>query len=274
MKTYKETFESLKAKNEGALIAFTVIGDPDYKMSLEIINKIIGSGADMLELGLPFSDPIADGPTIQSADIRALNAGINTDKAFELVKKARKYTDIPIGLLSYYNLIYQHGIERFYTDARNACVNSILIADMPIEECSGIMMHSKKHRINTVFMASPLTSDARIKKIARHTTGFIYAVSRLGITGSKSRLEKHTLDLIKRIRRLTNKPLCVGFGISKPEHVKSVINAGADAAIVGSAIVDLIGKNLRNKERMLNEVSSYVKIMKNATLMRQDGKNL
>ena len=265
MKSYKEAFEELKIKNEGALAAFTVIGDPNYKTSLEIAKKIIDAGADMLELGLPFSDPIADGPTIQAADMRALKSGINTDKVFEFVKELRKNTDVPIGFLCYYNLIYQRGIEKFYSDAKKAGVNSILIADMPIEEYSAVHSCAKNNKLDSVLMISQLTNNKRIKKIAENASGFIYAVSRLGVTGAKSSLEESTLSLIKRIRQFTSKPVCVGFGISKPEHVKSVIKAGANGAIVGSAIVDLIAKNINNKNKMLNKIYDYVKEMKDAT---------
>ncbi|MBI3027030.1 tryptophan synthase subunit alpha [Candidatus Woesearchaeota archaeon] len=265
MKSYNEVFEKLKRNNEGALITFTVIGDPNYKTSLEIIKKIVDAGADILELGLPFSDPIADGPTIQAADVRALNNGMNTDKVFEFIKEIRNYTDIPIGLLSYFNLVYQRGIEKFYKDAKNAGVNGILIADMPIEESNKIITEAKNNKIETVFMISPLTNNYRIKRIAENATGFVYVVSRLGVTGAKSSLEKSILSLIKRIRHFTNNPLCVGFGVSKPEHVKSVIKAGSDGAIVGSAIVDLIAKNINSKDKMLSKIYYYVKGMKEAT---------
>ncbi len=266
MASYKETFNELKNKKEGALAAFAVIGDPDYKTSLEIVKKIIDSGADILELGLPFSDPIADGPTIQAADIRALKSGINTDMAFEFIKEIRKYNEkIPVGLLVYANLILQRGIEKFYKDAADSGVNSVLAADVPMEEADEYITAAKNNNIDTVFIISPLTSDERIKKIAGNITGFVYAVSRLGVTGAKSNLENSTLELIKRIRKHTEKPLCVGFGISRPEHVKAVINAGADGAIVGSAIVDLTARNIGNKEKALAEIESYVKFMKDAT---------
>ena len=265
MKSHKEVFENLKSNNEGALIAFTVIGDPDYKTSFEITKSIVDAGADILELGLPFSDPIADGQTIQAADARALKNGMNTDKVFEFVKELRRCTDAPIGLLPYANLVYQRGIEKFYRDSRKAGVNSILIADMPIEESKKLIIEAKKNKIETIFMMSPLTENHRIKKISKNTSGFIYLVSRLGTTGAKSDLEKSTLNLIKKVRQFTNKPLCVGFGISKPLHVKNVIKAGADGAIVGSAIVDLIARNINEKKKMLNVISSYVKNMKNAT---------
>ena len=266
MNLYKKTFNELKKKKQGALVAFTVIGDPDYKTSLEIAKKMIDSGADILELGLPFSDPIADGKTIQAADMRALKSGMNTEKAFDLIKSVRKYNDnIPIGLLVYGNLIYQRGINKFYDDAARAGVNSILVADVPIEEADDYIKAARKNDIDTVFIVSPLTSNERIKKIVNKTTGFVYVVSRLGVTVARATLGDSTLKLIKRIRKHTKKPLCVGFGISKPEHVKAVINAGADGAIVGSAIVNLIEKNASNTSKMLKKIGVYVKSMKKAT---------
>ena len=262
MKTYKEVFEDLKKKNQGALIAFIVAGDPDFKASIEIAKKIVDAGADILEIGLPFSDPIADGKTIQEADIRALKSGMNTDKFFEYISELRKYTDVPIGVLSYYNLIYQRGVEKFCSDSKNAGINSILVADMVIEESDLIVSSAKKFGIETVFMIAPLTSDSRIKQISSLSCGFIYLVSRLGVTGASDSLGKSVLDLIKRVRKFTSKPLCVGFGISTASHVKDVISAGADGAIVGSAIVDVVGKNLKDKKRMLEEVSKFVKELK------------
>ena len=265
MKTYKQVFSELKKKKEGALVAFAVIGDPDYETSLEIAKKIVDSGADILELGIPFSDPIADGRTIQAADVRALDNGMNTDKAFEFVKDLRKYTDVPIGFLTYYNLVYQRGLEKFYQDAHKAGVNSVLIADLSIEEAGDVIKVSKKTGVDTVFMISQLSDDNRIKKIASASNGFIYLVSRLGVTGVRNELQHSTLSLIKRVRKFTDKPLCVGFGISTPQHVKEVIKAGADGAIVGSAIVDLIGKNLGKKEKMLNEIGDFAKELKRST---------
>lgn len=266
MNSYKKTFNGLKKKKQGALAAFTVIGDPNYKTSLDIVKTIIGSGADILELGIPFSDPIADGKTIQAADMRALKSGINTDKCFQLIKQIRKYNNkIPIGLLVYGNLIYQRGINKFYNDAAKYGVNSVLVADVPIEESNDYIKAAKNNKIDTVFIVSPLTSNERIKKIVSKTTGFVYVVSRLGVTGARAALEGSTLKLIKRIRKRTKKPLCVGFGISKPVHVKAIIKAGADGAIVGSAIVNLIEKNANNTGKMLKKISSYTESMKKVT---------
>ncbi len=264
MDRYKRTFSELKSKNQKALVIFTVIGDPDYGASIEIVKSIVKSGADMLELGFPFSDPIADGATIQAADVRALNAGINSDKCFQLIKEIRKFTDIPIGLLLYYNLVYQRGIDEFYRDAKD-CVDSILIADMPVEESSAVMKASKKYSIHQVFIISPLTTEDRMSKIIEKGSGFFYLVSRLGVTGAKDDLQEGTLAMIKKIRPKTSLPLCVGFGISKPEHVKKVISAGADGVIVGSSVIEIVEENLGNKKEMIKKIEGFVKGMKEET---------
>ena len=265
MKNYHETFQKLKSRKEGALMPFTVIGYPNYSASLKIALAMVSAGADMLELGLPFSDPIADGPTIQAANNEALANGMNTDKVFGFVRELRKKTDVPIGLLAYYNLIYQRGTEKFYRDARESGVNSVLIADMPVEEFDEVMNHSKKNNIDAVLMASPLSGSKRIKKIAEMSTGFIYAVSRLGVTGARAGLDKTAVELIKKIRKATDKPICLGFGISRPENVQAAINAGADGAIVGSAVIDLIRK-CKGEREMLAQLSDYISSLKKATL--------
>lgn len=270
MKSYKTVFSELKKKRQGALVAFIVIGDPDYETSLEIAKKIADSGADMLELGIPFSDPIADGKTIQAADVRALENGMSTDKAFEFVNDLRKYTDIPIGFLTYYNLVYQRGLEKFYHDSKKAGVNSVLVADLSIEEADDVIKVSNKTEIDTVFMISQLSNDNRIRKIASASKGFIYLVSRLGVTGIRNELQQSTFSLIKRVRKFSDKPLCVGFGISTPQHVKEVIKAGADGAIVGSAIVELVGKNLKDKDKMINDIGKFVRELKRITKLKNN----
>ena len=261
--SYKKTFDKLKKRKEKALVPFTVIGDPDYKTSLEIVKRIVEAGADVLELAFPFSDPIADGSTIQSADVRALSKGMNTDKCFKFIKEVRKFTSIPIGLLVYSNLIYQR--KKFFEDCKKAGVTSVLAADVPVEEADLFLKQARKKKIDTVFIVSPLTSNERLKKIAAKTRGFVYVVARLGVTGARANMQEGTLKLIRRARRNTKLPLCVGFGISKPEHVKAVLKAGADGAIVGSAIVRVIQKNLKNKKLMLKKIENYVKLMKAAT---------
>ncbi|MBU1703777.1 MAG: tryptophan synthase subunit alpha, partial [Nanoarchaeota archaeon] len=195
-----------------------------------------------------------------------LSRNINTDKNFGFIKEIRKFDDkIPIGLLVYSNLVYQRGINNFYKDAKKAGVDSVLIADLPIEEASEYILAGRKNNVDTVFIVSPLTSDKRLAKIAQKVRGFVYVVARLGVTGARADVKTDTLQLLKRIRPQTSLPLCAGFGISKPDHVKSVLKAGADGAIVGSAVVKIIEKNLNNKKNMMYEISKFVAEMKRAT---------
>ncbi len=261
MKTYKQVFSEL---NRAALIPFFVIGDPDFDTSLAIIKTAIDAGADILELGIPFSDPIADGPTIQKADIRALRSGMNVQKALEFIQKVKDYKDIPIGLLMYYNLVYQYGTEKFFTDFHKAGVNSVLIADLSIDDADEITAAAESAGLDTVFMVTPNTDTERMKLIASRTTGFIYTVSLLGVTGSREKLSEQIEGLVGKLKKLTNVPVCVGFGISKPEHAASVASAGADGVIIGSKIVGLIENNLDNKEKMLADISIFLSGVKNA----------
>lgn len=259
MKTYNQLFSEL---DRSALIPFFVIGDPNYDTSLDIIKAAIDSGADILELGIPFSDPIADGPTIQKADIRALKAGMNVHKALDLIKEIKQYKDIPIGLLMYYNLIYQYGTEKFFADFHAAGVNSILVADLSIDDADEVTGPAHAAGMDTVFMVTPNTKTERIKLIAGKTTGFIYTVSLLGVTGSRDRLSDVVDELVAKLKKLTDVPVCVGFGISKPEHAARCAAAGADGVIIGSKIVSLIEANLGDKAKILNEIGRFIKEMK------------
>ncbi|MCF7885053.1 MAG: tryptophan synthase subunit alpha [Candidatus Marinimicrobia bacterium] len=265
MITYRERYKALKTKNEGALIPFTVLGDPDFKTSFEVIKTIIDNGADILELGMPFSDPIADGSTIQTADTRALENGIDIFKCMKLLKEIRKYSDIPIGLLMYSNLIMNYGLEEFYQKMDAMQINSVLVADMPLEESDEFVEIAHEHRVDTVFLVTPLTTKERLQEILGGCTGFVYLVARLGVTGARQDLQSSTLELIKRVRPQTDLPLNVGFGISEPEHVREVIKAGADGAIVGSALIRKIEKNLDNKEKMIKKIGDFVARMKDGT---------
>jgi len=263
--TYKELFDKLKTQQRGALIPFLVLGDPDYKTSFQLITAVIKSGADILELGFPFSDPIADGPTIQEADRRALNSGINTEDCFNLLKEVRKFSDIPIGLLLYSNLVLQYGVENFYKYLSEIKVNSVLLADVPPEESHPFTLIARQYNIDTIFIVSPLSKGKRLENILQNCRGFVYIVSRLGVTGAKKDLQQSTIKLIKNVRKKTNLPLCVGFGISQPEHIRGVINAGADGAIVGSALVKIIEDNLHKKEQLLKTIKQFIRKMKTAT---------
>ena len=261
MKSYKQVFSELK---NAALIPFFVIGDPDFDTSLEIVKTAIDSGADILELGIPFSDPIADGPTIQKADIRAAKNGMYVVTALEFIQKVKQYKDIPIGLLMYYNLIYQYGVEKFFKDFHKAGVNSVLVADLSIDDADEIVPAVKAAGMDSVFMVTPNTNAKRMKAIVSKTTGFIYTVSLLGVTGSREALSTSVEGLVAKLKKLTNVPVCVGFGISKPEHAAAVAKTGADGIIIGSKLVGLIEQNLTNKQKMLSEIADFLKEVKKA----------
>jgi tryptophan synthase alpha chain len=264
MKTYREVFAEMKLQKRPALIPFFVIGDPDFDTSIAIVKTAIDAGADILELGIPFSDPIADGPTIQKADIRAMAGGMNVRKALEFIRKVKDFKDIPIGLLMYYNLIYQYGTEKFCKDFHQAGVNSILVADLSIDDADEIIGPAVSAGLDTVFMVTPNTSPDRMKRIADKTTGFIYTVSVLGVTGSREKISDVVEGLIGKLKELTSIPVCVGFGISTPEHAVTIAQAGADGVIIGSKIVELIEHNLGNRERMLADVSTFLREVKSA----------
>lgn len=255
MGKYQDLFKRL---NRTALIPFFVIGDPTEEVSLELVKTAIDAGADVLELGIPFSDPVADGPTIQKADIRAMEAGMTPRKAIDFIKKVTDYKPLPIGLLVYYNLIYQYGVETFFTDFKAAGGTSVLIADLTVDDADEIAPAAKAAGLETVFMVTPNTTEDRIEKIADQTTGFIYTVSLMGITGARSGLSDQVKPLIARLKKHTDKPICVGFGISTPEHAKEVASAGADGVIIGSRIVRVIEENLGNESAMKAQIADFI----------------
>jgi tryptophan synthase alpha chain len=261
MKTYKDIFAD---KSRTALIPFFVLGDPDTDTSLDIIKTAIDSGADVLELGIPFSDPIADGPTIQKADIRALSHGMNCRKAFELIRRIKTYKDIPIGLLMYYNLIWHYGLEAFYREAADSGVNSVLIADLSIDDAQEILPITQQVGMDTVFMVTPITTPERKQRIADKTTGFIYTVSLLGVTGARDQVSNSVQGLVHDIKAITDLPVCVGFGVSSVEHARAIALAGADGVIIGSKLVSLIETHLDHKPDMLKAIGQFIQKVRNA----------
>lgn len=265
MQTFEELFNQTQQDNEGVFIPFIVTGDPNYETSIEIAKLLVDNGADALEIGFPFSDPVADGPSVQNADIRAFESGMNLEKSFNLLEELRAYTDKPFGLLLYYNIVFKYGVDAFYAKLAEIGVNGILIADLPPEEAGDAIEAANKHGIEQIFIVSQATNNDRLAHITDIVGGYIYVASVMGTTGVRSEVETNTTELIERVRSHTDLPLCVGFGISKPEHVKEVIDSGADGAIVGSALIDIIEENLDNKDKMYSEIIDFVDEMKQAT---------
>jgi tryptophan synthase alpha chain len=262
---YSEMFQEVKNRGEGAFIPFTVAGDPDFETSLQIVKQYVDNGADALEIGFPFSDPVADGPSVQAADIRSLNSGMTIEKCFKFIEKIRKFTSIPIGILVYYNLIYKMGLEEFYRNAKKSGINGILAADLPPEESNDAVDMAKKYKIDQIFMVAQTTSNERIYEIVKRCSGFVYVVAIMGVTGARSDIKKSTLELIKRVKNHTKLPLAVGFGISQPEHVRDVIKSGSDGAIVASAIIDVITENLEDMDTGMDIIGSFCKELKDST---------
>lgn len=263
MSRISDTFRSAKRP---LIIAFTVAGDPDPETSVKIAESLVVSGADILELGVPFSDPVADGPVIQRAGIRALAAGTNPDRVFEMVMNIRRNSDVPIVLLTYYNSVYRRGIRKFYQDAKYAGVDGLLVADMPVEESDDVVAAAQDAGIDQIFMVSETTSLDRLEKIIGRAGGFLYLVSRLGVTGIRKNLPAGIDTLISKVRKQTAMPIAVGFGISSPEHVRFISSAGADAVIVGSVIVGSIEDHIGDFQEMQDEISECVSSMRDATI--------
>lgn len=265
MNRYTETFRSLRKKNECAFIPFAVAGDPTIKTSETVFATFIDSGADILEIGYPFSDPIADGPVNQRAATRAIAAGLNHDSFFKLIGRLRKRTEIPFGLLCYANTVLHYGIDRFCKRAAESGIDSILVADMPPEESGEMLTSFRAADLATVFIVSELTPPDRLRYICNQVTGFVYVVSRLGPTGAAIKLDMSVAETLTRLRNTTEMPLCVGFGLSSPAHIRAVKKAGADGAIVGSHLVSLIEKSGGNKPQLLGKLANKVKAFKRAT---------
>ncbi|MDO8563653.1 MAG: tryptophan synthase subunit alpha [Nanoarchaeota archaeon] len=239
----------MKFKNK-VFVPFLVLGDPDYDTSLKLIKTLIDNGAGALELGFAFSDPIADGPTVQKANNRALANGITTEKSFEILKKVREYSNIPISLLVSANIALQHGLDKFYKRCDEISIEAVLCPDIPLEESKIFMKSAKEHNVEQICIVSLTTSEERMKKLSELYGGYVYLVSLLGTTGVRTNLEQTLQDLIKQTKKYFQVPIYVGFGISTPEHAQKVISYGADGAICGSALCNLIEKNLNNPQAM------------------------
>jgi tryptophan synthase alpha chain len=263
---YADMFEYLKSKNQGAFVPFVMIGDPNKETSLAIIDQLVKSGADALELGIPYSDPIADGPTIQKASIRALKSGIRPRDCFDILSKIReKHPDIPIGLLLYSNLVLANGIDNFYKLAAQAGVDSILIADVPMREAARFINIAKNNNIQQILIAPPNASNETLKAIGEQSEGYTYLLGRAGVTGAETAVEIPAAELIEKLIQFKVAPPLLGFGISTPEQVQNAIQSGAAGAISGSATVNIIEANLSDENKMLSDLGEFVSKMKAAT---------
>lgn len=268
MNRYDALFNKLETEKCGAFVPFVMIGDPTPEYSFQIIETLIQSGADALELGIPFSDPLADGPTIQNAALRALKAGTTPTICFEIIKKVRThYPDISIGLLVYANLVYRPGIEQFYANCQQVGVDSVLVADVPFYECAPFHSAAEKHNIAPIFICPPNATDDVIQNIAKYGKGYTYLLSRAGVTGTENKaIENHT-QLIKRLHNYSAPPAIQGFGISEPEQVKQALYSGAIGAISGSTVVNIIETHLDDQISMLHALTQFVQQMKAATYL-------
>jgi tryptophan synthase alpha chain len=264
MSRIKEKFSELEARNEKALISYIMVGFPNERATLSAVKGLVKGGADIIELGFPFSDPLADGPVIQNASTVSLENGTRINNFFKFVKKIRKLTNTPLVLMTYTNILYNKGYLKFISEAKKAGIDGFILPDMSIEE-SKEYLKAAKGNTDTIFLVSPNTTKKRITKIANATSGFLYLVAVYGTTGVKTGIKNYTLKAIKKVKKQTKGiiPVGVGFGVSTPSDVKKYISVGADAVIVGSAFLKLIEKTPQNQ--IEKKITAFTKSLKKET---------
>jgi tryptophan synthase alpha chain len=255
-------FAALRAQGRAGLVTFLTAGDPDHETCFELLRRLPAAGADLIELGMPFTDPMADGPAIQAASLRALKAGASMLRTLELVRRFRAEDDAtPIILMGYYNPIYRYGVDRFLADAKAAGVDGLIVVDLPPEEDQELCLPALAAGVSFIRLATPTTDDARLPVVLRNTSGFVYYVSITGVTGTATASDQAIHDAVARLRRHTGLPLAVGFGISTPAAAARVAQV-ADAAVVGSAIVSRLAAGLdaqgRPRPGLAEEVAGFV----------------
>lgn len=252
--------ETAKAFENGkAFIPFITCGDPDLETTAKIVREAVANGADLIELGIPFSDPTAEGPVIQGANIRALKGGVTTDKVFDLVRELRKDVTVPMVFMTYSNVVFSYGADKFISTCKEIGINGLILPDLPYEEKEEFLPQCKKYGVDLISLIAP-TSENRIAMIAKEADGFIYLVSSLGVTGTRSEISTDLKSIVDVIRQNTSVPCAIGFGISTPEQAKKMADI-ADGAIVGSAIIKIIEQYGKDAPKYVGE---YVKSMKNA----------
>jgi tryptophan synthase alpha chain len=255
-------FADLRASGELGIVAYITAGDPSFDATLKYVLALAEAGADVIELGVPFSDPLADGPVIQRASERALKAGATLAGVLDLVRRIRQSSDVPIVLFGYYNPFLQMGIEKFAAAAANAGADGVLVTDLTPEESDEYRRILAAHHLDTIFLGAPTSTDQRLAKIAACSSGFLYLISRTGVTGAKDVLPDDLPALLRRARAVTQLPIAVGFGISLPGHV-SVLGGLADAAVVGSALVSEI-ENAKSVDAAASALGAHIRLLKEA----------
>jgi len=255
MSRIKEAFDNLAREQKKGFIPFITAGDPDLETTKHLMIELANVGATLIELGIPFSDPMADGPVIQRASERALRHGFGLSEILDLVRDVRKQTKVPIVLFSYFNPLLQFGLEKLVREAEHAKIDGILVTDLTPEEAGRFSAMLRAHEIDLIFLVAPTSTDERLKMIAERASGFIYAVSRAGITGAREAVSAEAEQLVNRVRLVSDLPVAVGFGISKAEHVAEVWRY-ADAAVVGSAIVKMIEDKSGNGD-LVREIGQF-----------------
>ena len=265
----RNKFKELKDKKKAALDTYITAGDPSIKVTPDLVFKLEESGADLIELGVPFSDPMADGPTIQLASERALHSGTTLNSVLDAVTRVRKRSQIPILLFGYYNPFLSYGIERLSKDARDVGVDGLLIVDLPPEEAEEVRIHTDKAGIDLVFLLAPTSTTERIKLVAEHAGGFVYLVSVTGVTGARPEMDYSLEPLVREIRKHTGLPVGIGFGVSNPNQARKIAKF-ADAVIVGSAIVKIVEKHSGNGKGLLEDVGEFVKGLSEACFVNPE----
>ncbi len=251
----KSKFKELKSKGESALIGYAVAGYPSLEKSIEVIKAMIKGGVDILEIGIPFSDPIADGQTIQRATYQALMNGIEPKDALYICKEISKEFSIPLAIMTYYNIIYKD-INRFVNLAAESNVSAFIVPDLIVEESKMLRMLLKEYNMDLIMLASPNTSIDRLRLITSVASGFLYLISVYGTTGERRDFKDYTRDAIRRVKQYSKIPLAVGFGVSKPEHVRFMIENGADGVIVGSAFINAVSNGIDKVEELARDLKN------------------
>jgi tryptophan synthase alpha chain len=258
-----QTFERLQKTHERALIPYVTAGDPDLEMTKTLVRELVRCGGDLIEIGVPFSDPLADGPIIQRASQRALQGGTTLRKILQMVSELRRDVDVPLVLMTYYNPVFRYGEEAFVADALDAGVDGIIVPDLPPEEAQTLIDLTDDTPLDLIFLAAPTSTSARLALISEASRGFIYYVSRLGTTGVRDQLADDLRLMLENLRASTAKPIAVGFGVSTPEHVRLVAEL-ADGVVVASAILKLM-EDLEDQADRLEHVGDFVAALKTAT---------